>query len=50
MVVVVIIIIIVRIRIIIIGVMSRHACGAPAFTKHRHSKSPDLRTLINSYG
>ena len=49
MVVVVIIIIIVIIRIIIIGVMSRHACGAPAFTKHRHSKSPDLCTLINSY-
>ena len=27
------------------------ACGTPAFTEHRrHSKSPDLCTLINSYG
>ena len=26
------------------------AFGAPAFTEHRHSKSPDLCTLINPYG
>ena len=30
--------------------MSRPACGAPAFTEHRHFKSPDLYTLINLYG
>ena len=30
--------------------MSRPACGVPAFTEHRHSKSPDLCTLINPYG
>ena len=28
-------------------VMSRPARGAPAFTEHRHSKSPDLCTLFN---
>ena len=32
------------------GVISRPACGAPAFTGHRNSKSPDLCTLINPYG
>ena len=32
------------------GVMPRPACGAPAFTEHRYSKSPDLCTLINPYG
>ena len=30
--------------------MSRPARGAPAFTEHIHSKSPDLCTLINLYG
>ena len=30
--------------------MSRPAHGAPAFTKHRHSKSPDFCILINPYG
>ena len=29
--------------------MSKPACGAPAFTEHRNSKSPDLCTLINAY-
>ena len=28
------------------GVMSRPACFAPAFTEHRYSKSSDLCTLI----
>ena len=32
------------------GVMPRPASGAPAFTEHRYSKSPDLCTLINPYG
>ena len=32
------------------GVMSRPACGAPAFAEHRYLKSPDLCTLINPYG
>ena len=32
------------------GVMPRPARGAHAFTEHRHSKSPDLCTLINPYG
>ena len=27
--------------------MIKPARGAPAFTEQRHSKSPDLRTLIN---
>ena len=31
------------------GVMPRLARGALAFTEHRHSKSPDLCTLINPY-
>ena len=31
-------------------VMSRPARGASAFTEHRHSKSPDLCTLINTCG
>ena len=31
------------------GVMPRTARGAPAFTEHRHSKSPDLCTLINTF-
>ena len=31
------------------GVMFRPACGAPAFTDHRHSKSLDLCPLINPY-
>ena len=26
--------------------MSRPASGAPAFTEHRHPKSPDLCTLV----
>ena len=30
--------------------MSRPAHGAPAFTEHRHSKSPDFSPLINPYG
>ena len=30
--------------------MSRPACAAPAFTEHRHIKSPDLDTLMNPYG
>ena len=31
--------------------MFRLACGVPTlFTEHRHSKSPDLCTLINPYG
>ena len=29
------------------GVMCKPACGAPAFTEHRYSKSPDLCTLTN---
>ena len=29
---------------------SRPALGFLAFTEHRHSKSPDLCTLINPYG
>ena len=36
-----------------LGVMSRPACGTPAFTdftEHRHSKYPDLFSLINRYG
>ena len=32
------------------GVMSRPACGDPAFTEHRYSKSADLCTLTNLYG
>ena len=32
------------------GMMSRPAHGAPAFTEHRHSKSPEFSPLINSYG
>ena len=32
------------------GVMSRPVCGAPAFTEHRLSKSPDLCALISPYG
>ena len=36
--------------IIIIIIMSRAACGALAFNEHRYSKSPDLCTLIISYG
>ena len=42
-------IIIIIIIIIIMGVMPRTARGAPAFTEHRHSKSPDLCTLINTF-
>ena len=30
--------------------MSKPAHGVPAFTEHRHSKSPDLCTLTNLYG
>ena len=51
--IIMILIIIIIIIIIIWGVMSRPACGAPAFTdftEHRHSKYPDLYTLINRYG
>ena len=33
----------------IMGLMLRPARGAPAFTEHRHSRSPDLCTLINPY-
>ena len=32
------------------GVMSTPARGIPAFAERRHSKSPDLCTLINPYG
>ena len=32
------------------GVMSRPARGTPAFNEYRHSKAPDLCTLINPYG
>ena len=39
-----------NIIIMIMRVMSRPACGAPAFTEHSHSKSPDLCKLINPYG
>ena len=42
-------IIIIIIIIILMGVMPRTARGAPAFTEHRHSKSPDLCTLINTF-
>ena len=31
------------------GVMFVLARGTPAFTEHRHYKSPDLCTLINPY-
>ena len=31
------------------AMMSRPVHSAPAFTEHRHSKSPDLCTLINPY-
>ena len=44
--IIIIIIIIIKIIIIII----RPACSAPAFTKHRYSKSPDSCTLINPCG
>ena len=44
------IILIITIIIIIMGMMSRPAHGAPAFTEHRHSKSPDFSPLINPYG
>ena len=37
-------------KIITVGVMSRPAGGTPAFTECRHSKSPDLCTLINPCG
>ena len=30
--------------------MSRPASGDPAFTEHRHSKSPGLHALINPCG
>ena len=30
--------------------MYRAAYGGPAFTEHKHSKPPDLCTLINPYG
>ena len=43
-------IIIIVIIIKIMGVMSRPARGNPAFAERRHSKSPDLCTLINPYG
>ena len=43
-------IIITMIIIIIMGVMSTPARGIPAFAESRHSKSPDLCTLINPYG
>ena len=37
--------------ILIMGLMSRPACGAPAYTGHRHSKSFDLWILMKSiYG
>ena len=45
-----IIIIMIMIIIIIMGMMSRPAHGAPAFTEHRHSKSPEFSPLINPYG
>ena len=45
-----IILIITIIIIIIMGMMSRPAHGAPAFTEHRHSKSPEFSPLINPYG
>ena len=32
------------------GEMYRPACGDPTFTEHRHSKSPGLCVLINTYG
>ena len=44
------IIIIIIIIIIIMGMMSRLAHGAPAFTEHRHPKSPEFSPLINPYG
>ena len=50
MIVLIITIIIIIIIIIIMGMMSRPAHGAPAFTEHRHSKSPEFSPLINPYG
>ena len=48
--IVLIITIIIIIIIIIMGMMSRPAHGAPAFTEHRHPKSPEFSPLINPYG
>ena len=48
--IVLIITIIIIIIIIIMGMMSRLAHGAPAFTEHRHPKSPEFSPLINPYG
>ena len=50
MIVLIITIIIIIIIIIIMGMMSRLAHGAPAFTEHRHPKSPEFSPLINPYG
>ena len=44
------IIIVIMVIVVLDRVMSRPACGAHTFTEHRHSKFPDLRALINSYG
>ena len=46
--VVLIIMIIIVIIIITMGVVSRPARGAPAYTEHRHSKFFDLWTLTKS--
>ena len=48
--IVIMMIIIIIIITITMGVISRPACGAPAFTGHRNSKSLDLCTLFNPYG
>ena len=50
MIMIVLIITIIIIIIIIMGMMSRPAHGAPAFTEHRHPKSPEFSPLINPYG
>ena len=48
--IIIVIMMIIIIIIITMGVISRPACGAPAFTGHRNSKSLDLCTLFNPYG
>ena len=47
--IIVIIIIIIIMMMMMMEVMSRSAQGAPAFAEHRHSKFPDLCTIINLY-
>ena len=47
--IIIIIIIIIIIMMMMMEVMSRSAQGASAFAEHRHSKFPDLCTIINLY-